>query len=305
MEQHRPHQPRLQGKNNLTPAQWLSARQRWRGHSSKNVPETGVHHDGIPSVNNGYRVCPTQPSHASLPGNACRQLAQNGNDWAQRTLPTAPREAKMTLSLSFAAGSKLTAPTLQKRGSLICCSGRMNEIIGNWNRNMCYRQGDIDSAHQSLTTKFTFPPKNKHGISIKHCRRVPRGEQNDTPPWKRNKFMGLVTYFKKEMQQTELHARHLVHVEVPVNSLLRKRNTAQLNRVRKQRRCDQTRERPYHKTIPVVFASRFLQIGDNQGPNADDVGNDVDQMGHTQIVGQNGLLQSGARGHPIPRFSAL
>ena len=93
----------------------------------------------------------------------------------------------------------------------------------------------------------------------------------------------------------ELHARHLVHVEVPVNPLLLKRNTAKLNRVRKQRRCDQTRERPYHKTIPVVFASRLLQIGDNQGPNADDVGNNVDQMGHTQIVGQNGFLQSGAR----------
>ena len=28
-------------------------------------------------------------------------------------------------------------------------------------------------------------------------------------------------------------------------------------------------------------------------------------MGHTQIVGQNGLLQSRAGGHPIPRFSAL
>ena len=43
--------------------------------------------------------------------------------------------------------------------ALICCSGRMNEIIGNWNRNMCYRQGDIDCAHQSLTTKFILHPK--------------------------------------------------------------------------------------------------------------------------------------------------
>ena len=105
--------------------------------------------------------------------------------------------------------------------------------------------------------------------------------------------MGLLTDFKKEMQQTELHACHLVHVEVPVNSLLLKHNTAQLNRVRKQRRCDQTRERPYHKTIPIVFAPRLLQIGDNQGPDAYDVGNDVDQMGHTQIVGENGLFQYG------------
>ena len=60
-----------------------------------------------------------------------------------------------------------------------------------------------------------------------------------------------------------------------------------------QRRFDQTRERPYHKTIPIVFASRLLQIGDNQGPDAYDVGNDVDQMGQTQIVGENRLFQCG------------
>ena len=81
-------------------------RQRWRGHSSQNLPEIGVHHDGILFADIGYRICPTQPSHASPPENACRQLAQNGNDWAQRTRPIAPREATMTLSLSFAAGSK-------------------------------------------------------------------------------------------------------------------------------------------------------------------------------------------------------
>ena len=80
---------------------------------------------------------------------------------------------------------------------------------------------------------------------------------------------------------------------------------AQLRRVRKQRRCDQTAERPYHKTIPIVSASRLLQIGDNQGPDAYDVGNDVDQMWHTQIVGENGLFQGGAERHPIPRLSAL
>ena len=117
--------------------------------------------------------------------------------------------------------------------------------------------------------------------------------------------MGILTDFKKEMQQTELHACHLIHVEVPVNSLLLKHNAAQLGRVRKQRRCDQTGERPYHKTIPIVSASRLLQIGDNQGPDAYDVGNDVDQMGHTQVVGQDGLFQCGAGGHPIPRLSAL
>ena len=39
--------------------------------------------------------------------------------------------------------------------------------------------------------------------------------------------MGLLADFKKKMQQTELHLRHLIQVEVPVNSLLLKQNTAQ------------------------------------------------------------------------------
>ena len=63
--------------------------------------------------------------------------------------------------------------------------------------------------------------------------------------------------------------------------------------------------RPYHKTIAIVFASRLLKIGDNQGPNADDVGDNVHKMRHTQVVGQDGFFQSGTRGHPITRFSTL
>ena len=31
--------------------------------------------------------------------------------------------------------------------TLICCSGGVNKIIGNWNRNICHRQGDLDCAH--------------------------------------------------------------------------------------------------------------------------------------------------------------
>ena len=110
---------------------------------------------------------------------------------------------------------------------------------------------------------------------------------HSVPPAKhtRQQYMGLLTDFKKEMQLTELHSCHLVHVEVPVNSLLLKQNTAQLLWVSILHQHDQTRGRPYHKTIPVVFASHLLQIGENQGPNANDVGDDVDQMWHTQVVG--------------------
>ena len=51
--------------------------------------------------------------------------------------------------------------------------------------------------------------------------------------------------------------------------------------------------------------SSFLQIGDNQGPNTDDVGNNVNKMWHTQVVGQDGLFQSKARGHPITRLNTF
>ena len=160
--------------------------------------------------------------------------------------------------------------------ALICCSGKMNEIIGNWNKNMCYRQGDIDCAHQSLPTMYIFHPETNAESPWSITSVFPGGtKRRPPPPWKRKKFIGLLTDFKKEMQQTELHACHLVHVEVPVNSLLLKYNMAQLRRVRKSRQHDRTRERPYHKTIPVVFASRLLQKGDNQGLDAYDVGNDV------------------------------
>ena len=125
------------------------------------------------------------------------------------------------------------------------------------------------------------------------------------PPKKKQQFLGQLSDFKKKMQQTELNSRHLVQVKVPVNSLLLKQNTAQSIRVRKVHQHDQERGRPYHKTIAIVFASRLLQVGDNQGPNADDVGDNVNKMRHTQVVGQDGLFQSGARGHPIARFSTL
>ena len=177
---------------------------------------------------------------------------------------------------------------------------------------MCYREGDIDYDHQSLTTMYFSTRKNtwNHGGPVLVCpqgttSKFPRNHY--VPPAKhtRQQYMGLLTDFKKEMQQTELHSCHLVHVEVPVNSLLLKQNTAQLIWVSKLHHHDQTRGKPYQKTIPVIFASRLFQMGDNQGPNANDVGNDVDQMWHTQVVGQDGFFQSGTGRHPIPRLSAL
>ena len=76
-------------------------------------------------------------------------------------------------------------------------------------------------------------------------------------------------------------------------------------RVRETAPTRPKRGRSYHKSIPIVFASRLFQVKDNQGPNADDVGNKVDKMWHTQVVGQDGLFQSGTGGHPITRLSTF
>ena len=65
------------------------------------------------------------------------------------------------------------------------------------------------------------------------------------------------------------------------------------------------RDKPYHKTTAVTFASRLLQIGDDQWPHANDVGYNVHKMRHTQVNRQNGLSQSGAREHPITCLSAF
>ena len=142
------------------------------------------------------------------------------------------------------------------------------KLLATENRNLCYRQVDIDCAHQSLTNMY-FSTRKKtwnHGGPVLVC---PQGttskfpRNHNVPPAKhaRQQYMGLITDFKKEMQQTEVHSCHSVHVEVPVNSFLLRQNTAQLIWVSKH---DQTRGKHYHKTIPVVFASRLLQIGDSQ-----------------------------------------
>ena len=64
--------------------------------------------------------------------------------------------------------------------ALICCSGRVNGIIGNRNRKLFYRQGDIDCAHQSLTTMYLSTRKKKwnHGGPVLVC---PQGTTSKFP----------------------------------------------------------------------------------------------------------------------------
>ena len=78
----------------------------------------------------------------------------------------------------------------------------------------------------------------------------------------------------------------------------------QLTRVQK---CTNTieRGRTYHKSVAVIFAPQLLQIGNDQWPHTDDVGDSIQKKRHTQVSSQDGLSQSGARRHPISCLSAL
>ena len=153
-------------------------------------------------------------------------------------------------------------------------------------------------------------PGSKRGTMVEQYQSVPEKTAANFPQLLRadgnssNKCMGLLTNFKMKMQQTELHPCHLIKVQVPVNCFVLKHH--------RYKKCGyesaptrSERGRPYHKAFTLILASRLLQIGDYQGPNTDDVGYNVNKMAHTQVVGLDGLLQSGARGHPIACLNAF
>ena len=77
--------------------------------------------------------------------------------------------------------------------------------------------------------------------------------------------------------------------------------TSQVQQMR-ARKCTNTIN---EEDITVIFASRLFQIGDDQWPHIDDVGYNIHKMTHTQVIGQDGLIQSGARGHPVACLSAF
>ena len=75
--------------------------------------------------------------------------------------------------------------------TIICCSGRVNEIISNWNRNMCCRQGDIDCAHQNLTTMYLVYPKTNMESGWNNTNDYPRGDQRHPPGRETNSWAYL------------------------------------------------------------------------------------------------------------------
>ena len=111
---------------------------------------------------------------------------------------------------------------------------------------MYQRQCNIDCAHPctAMMHKSTRKQTWNHCGAILVCSqgRTSKFSRNHyVPPSKdtRQQFLGLLTDFKKKMQQTKLHSRHLVLVKVPVNSIRLEHDTAQLIRVQELHQHDQ------------------------------------------------------------------
>ena len=105
--------------------------------------------------------------------------------------------------------------------------------------------------------------------------------------------MGLLTDFKKKMQQTKLHLRHLIKLEVHVNSLLLN-ITNTMNADTKLHQHDQKgKSLPQnccpHPCVPSPSNKRRSRATHRYV----DVGYKILTMGHTQVIRQDGLFQSG------------
>ena len=114
--------------------------------------------------------------------------------------------------------------------------------------------------------------------------------------YENSKEMGLITDFKK-IQQTDFHSRHLIQVEVPVNSfLLNITDTiAAGTKMHQQNQKMNTLPRDYHSHSCFQSPSK----GRRSRTTHDDVGYNIQKMRHTQFIGQCNLLRRGKRGHPI------
>ena len=101
------------------------------------------------------------------------------------------------------------------------------------------------------------------------------------------KRRGILTNFKNQMEQSQLHPCHLIYILVSIDSFLlkgRKPSVTEIN----------TEANPwsilYHKTVAVGLVYCLLQKGHNQRPDTDDVANDLHQRSHREVPWHNTRL---------------
>ena len=119
------------------------------------------------------------------------------------------------------AADKLCCQFSERVASLICWSVGVNK-----NAETCI----VDMATEPPSPIFCYddeirlktnmePSWNKTSVFLGNDEQI-FPEQLRAHGISTEEYMGLLTDFMKKMQQTQLNPRHLIHVEVPLNSLL-------------------------------------------------------------------------------------
>ena len=85
--------------------------------------------------------------------------------------------------------------------------------------------------------------------------------------------MKVLTQFKDEMEQAELHSPQLVDIEVSIYPFFL--NTKTEVSSGSHAKAETIRGKPYHKTIAAVFLASLFQIRDNERPNPSDVAHNI------------------------------
>ena len=213
-------QPQLQTGSISHPVLWLISRQRLTVYTSQILRQSDGHHGETLSVNTDYQLCPVQSSHDASARkkvffinrrkprliwdnvffplfykwqwSSFFEFLQKAVDksclWSAAVVERTKLLATETEACIIDMATKPPSP-------MFCYDAKIQpktNMEPSWNNTKVFLGSDV---------QFFPEPLRAHGNSADEC-------------------MRLLTDFKKKMQQTELHARHLVHLIVTVNSLL-------------------------------------------------------------------------------------
>ena len=308
-----PHQPLLQGRSSSDPVLFLISKQRSTEHNSQILRESDGHHCKTLSVCTGYQLCPIQPSHECLQESLSHRLQGTANESGQRTLPIVLQGAMKKAFLFFcskqwtkrAIFSKAWYPwsaaleegtDMSATETETCIIDMATEPRSPKSPMLCYDE----EAHRKVNMET---PWNNTSVFLGKDEQSFSG--TTTFAWKLSKRMYGTTYrFQEEETVDGTSSAPFDQGRITRQFPSSKHHSYNKCGVRK---CTNSIEwgRLYHKTIAVIFASRLLQIGYDHWPHTDDVAYNVNKMRHTQVISQDDLPQSRARGYPSPCLSAV
>ena len=124
------------------------------------------------------------------------------------------------------------------------------------------------------------------------------------PNWNKGHSVDILTDFKQHVEDTEFQTGELIVIEIPIYRLFLKHQKINIHGYEAVA-TNVKKGRSYHKTITVVFSPCFFQKRNNQGPQSHIIGNDINEFGHRETAGYDGLLQRRSRSHPVATLRPL